>query len=254
MLSLIILSWCGSIYIKNNMDYRDYQAGATKDFFWHRAKIQFIGVLLNKLRRGKRLKILNIGAGTGDDLPVINQFGEIYVIDVDSNTLELISQKLVFEKRVCDACRLPYPNNFFDLALAFDVLEHIEDDSLAINEIYRVLKSGGLFIFTVPAFSFLYSSHDKALNHFRRYDKKTIRDRLSRFKSIESGFWVFSLFLPVALQRILKRKESNPKVHFIKLPTFINDIFYYLLRIENYLIEHGVPLPVGTTIYGIYQK
>jgi len=134
------------------------------------------------------------------------------------------------------------------------VLEHIENDVMAINEIYRVLKSEGFFIFTVPAFSFLYSSHDRALNHFRRYDKKTIKACFSKFKPIELGFWIFSLFLPAALERILKRKESNPKVHFTKLPKPINDVFYYLLRIENYLIKHGIPLPVGITIYGIYQK
>ncbi len=236
------------------MDYRDYQAGATKNFFYHRAKIQFIEVLLNKVKREGRLKILNIGAGTGDDLPVINKFGEIYVIDINSNALELIPQKLIFEKKVCDACHLPYPDNFFDLAVAFDVLEHIENDALAINEIYRVLKSGGFFIFTVPAFSFLYSSHDRALNHFRRYDKETIKILLSRFKSVELGFWIFSLFLPVAIQRILKRKESNPKVHFMKLPKFINIVFYYLLRIENYLIKHSISLPLGITIYGIYRR
>lgn len=236
------------------MDYRDYRAGATKDFFWHRAKIQLIEVLLNKITPEGKLKILNVGVGTGDDLSVINQFGEIYVIDIDSNALELIPQEFIFEKKVSNACHLPYADNFFDLALAFDVLEHIENDVLAIDEIYRVLKSEGFFIFTVPAFSSLYSSHDRALNHFRRYDKETLKILLSRFKSVELGFWVFSLFLPVAIQRILKRKGSDSKVHFVKLPTFINDIFYYLLRIENYLIKHGVPLPIGMTIYGIYQK
>lgn len=236
------------------MDYRDYQVGATKDFFWFKAKVQLINVLLDKLKSKKRLKILNLGAGTGDDLPVISQFGEIYVIDIDPDALELIPQKFIFDKKLCDASHIFYPDNFFDLIVAFDVLEHIEDDVLVIKEIYRVLKPEGVFIFTVPAFNFLYSFHDRALSHFRRYNKRALKNRLLNFKCIKLGYWVFSLFLPVALQRILKRRGSESKVHFMKLPRPINNIFYFLLRIENWLIKHNVPLPVGTTIYGIYQK
>ena len=236
------------------MDYKDYQAVATKDFFWHKAKIQLISILLNKVKSDKRVKILNVGAGIGDELPVVHKAGDLYVIDIDPNALELIPQEFVFEKKVCDACHMSYPDSFFDSVAAFDVLEHIENDIDLINEIYRVLKPGGFFVFTVPAFNFLFSSHDRALKHFRRYDKRTIKNRLSMFKYIELGYWVFSLFLPVAVQRLLNRKSSTHEVHFMRLPKIINNIFYYLLVVENWLIKHGIPLPVGTTIYGIYKK
>ncbi len=236
------------------MDYKDYQTGATREFFWFKAKEQLIGVLLSRARSENGLKILNMGAGTGDDLSVIKQFGEIYVIDIDPNALELIPKELIVEKKLCDACNIPYPDDFFDLVVAFDVLEHIEDDITAINEIGRVMKPNGVFVFTVPAFNFLYSSHDRALNHFRRYDKATIKNRLSNFSCLELGYWVFSLFLPVAIQRLLKRNESAPKVHYIAFPRFINHIFYSLLRVENWLIKHRVGLPIGITIYGIYQS
>ncbi len=237
------------------MDHKDYQVGATKDFFWHKAKIQLINILIGKLKSKRRLKILNLGVGTGDDLPIVSQWGEIYVIDIDSDALKVIPEEFVFEKKVCDACHISYPNDFFDLVLAFDVLEHIEDDKLAINEIYRVLKPEGFFIFTVPAFNFLYSSHDRALKHFRRYNRRILKNRLLNFRCVEVGYWVFSLFLLVAFQRIMNRKEiSNPKIHFMRLPMFINNILYSLLKVENQLIKYHIPLPVGTTIYGIYKK
>lgn len=236
------------------MDYKDYQAGATKDFFWHKAKIRLIDILLDRLKKKEGLKILNLGAGTGDDLPTISQLGEIYIIDIDSDALKIIPHEFVFEKKICDACHISYPDDFFDLVVAFDVLEHIKDDKLAINEIHRVLKPDGFFIFTVPAFNFLYSSHDKAINHFRRYNKRMLKNRLSSFECIEIGYWVFLLFLPVAIQRILNSKKSNPKIHFMKLPKFINNILYFLLEIENWLINHKIPLPVGMTIYGIYKR
>ena len=135
------------------MDIRDYQAGATGEFFWFKAKEQLIEVLLNKLNCEKRLKVLNVGAGTGDDLSVIKRFGEIHAVDIDPKALELIPKKLVVEKKACDICSMPYPDCFFDLVVAFDVLEHIETDTEAVNEIGRVLKPNGFFIFTVPAFN-----------------------------------------------------------------------------------------------------
>ena len=236
------------------MDYRDYQTGVTKEFFWFKAKRQLISFLLNKLKSEKKSKILNVGVGTGEDLLVIKQFGETYGIDIDPDALKLIPKELIFEKKVCDVCHISYPDSFFDLVVAFDVLEHIEDDIAAINEISRVLKPNGFFVFTVPAFNFLYSSHDKALNHFRRYNKSIIKSRLSNFLCLELGYWVFSLFLPVAIQRLLKRRESNPKIHYIALPKFINNIFFSLLKVENLLVKHRIALPVGTTIYGIFQK
>jgi ubiquinone/menaquinone biosynthesis C-methylase UbiE len=236
------------------MDYRDHQAGATKDFFWFRSKLHLISILLDKINIDTRLKILNLGAGTGDDIDVVSRFGDVYVIDIDPNAIKLIPDEAVFEKKICDACDMHYPDNYFDLVVAFDVLEHIEEDALVVNEIHRVLKPGGYFIITVPAFNFLYSSHDKALAHFRRYNKGTLRALLSDFDCREIGYWVFSLFIPVAVQRLLKRNAPNSEVHHMQLPGILNSLLYAMLKVENLIIKHKIPLPFGTTIYGIFQN
>jgi Methylase involved in ubiquinone/menaquinone biosynthesis len=236
------------------MDYQDYLSGATKDLFWFKAKNGLIEVLLNKLEFENKLKILNLGAGTGDDLSIINRFGETYVIDKNQKALDLIPKDRVVEKKLCDACDISYPDVFFDVVVAFDVLEHIEKDFIALNEIHRILKPSGFFIFTVPAFNFLFSSHDRNLNHFRRYNIKMIRNLLSKFHCLDLGFWVCTLFIPLAIQRLLKRKEAVLKNPYPRLPKIINGFFYYLLTAENFLIKHGIPLPIGTTIFGIYQK
>ena len=235
------------------MYYRDHQAGVPEDFFRYKAKKELITILLNRLQSNHKLKILNVGSGTGDDLAPIKEFGDIYVVDVDPNAIAMVPDSMVAEKKLRDACELPYNDNFFDLAVAFDVLEHIEDDRKAVYEIMRVLKPGGYFVFILPACSFLYGSHDRALDHYRRYNKSTIRTLLSDLACVELGYWTFSLFLPVAIQRFLTRK-SEPKIQYFRLPNSINQLFYYMLRAENWLIKRGVSFPIGVSIYGIYHK
>jgi len=236
------------------MDYRDVEIGATKDYFWFEAKVGLIDLLFRKLEGQETLKILNVGAGTGNDIAVLNRFGQVYVVDIDERVLDLIPNELVAEKKVCDVCAMPYPDGFFDRVAAFDLLEHIENDHKAIQEIHRVLRKDGALIFTVPAFPFLYSAHDKALHHFRRYNVKMLEARLRQFKRFKIGYWVFSLFLPIAAFRLMKRNDPIPKVSIFPIPRIVDRIFFSLLKIENWLIAHHFHLPFGVTLYGIFQK
>ena len=155
------------------MDYKDLQSGNTQEDFWFKAKNGLVKTLLEKTCANKKeLLILNLGAGTGDDLKILSKFGKNYVIDIDQESLSAIDNTLCAEKKLADACDLPYRDDFFDVVVSFDVFEHIKNDFQAIREVHRVLKSGGVLIFAVPAFEFLFSSHDKALRHFRRYSNK----------------------------------------------------------------------------------
>jgi SAM-dependent methyltransferase len=236
------------------MDRQYLQAGATPDFFYFKAKSRLIEVLLNKVKQETRPKILDVGVGSGEELSVLRKFGEVYVAEPDLDLLKRISEDLVVEINNCELGDIQYPDHFFDWVLAFDVLEHIDDDRSAVLQILRVLKPGGFFVFTVPAFSSLFGAHDRALQHFRRYNKKMIRNLLNGLKCRELGFWMCFLFLPVALQRLLKRHSPDHQVHFMSLPKPINQIFYSILIFESWLIKKTLPLPAGTTLYGIYQK
>ncbi len=232
------------------MDYKDYIQGTTQDHFWFKAKRQLIEILLSKIKAPLNMKILDIGAGTGDDIFILKKFGNIHVIDCNQRALDLIPDSMITEKKCGDACNLPYENNSFDAIVAFDVLEHIEDDHLAVAEIHRTLKPGGYFIFTVPAYQLLFSSHDKDLQHKRRYNKKNMRKLMKDFKSITLGFWLFFLFPCAVLLRLISKTT-----HHEKTPNkLLNAIMYATLTIENLLIKTGLRFPWGLTVYGIYQK
>ena len=234
------------------MDYRDYIDGQTGDQFWFRSKKDLINILMNKIGR-KNLKILNIGAGTGVDLEIMNRFGNIYIIDVNKKALDLIPSNLYSEKKLCDATDLPYPNDFFDIVCSFDVFEHIKNDKKAVLEAHRVLKKGGLLLLMVPAFNFLFSAHDRALLHYRRYSKKKLYELLRIFKYEYLSYWNSILFLPLSILRILK-KRAKPKTDYFNLPYLLEKAFLNFLRIENKLIMKDYRLPFGLSLVGVYRK
>lgn len=234
------------------MDYRDYIDGQTGEQFWFKGKKDLINILMNKIGQ-TNLKILNIGAGTGVDLEIMNRFGNIYIIDVNKKALDLIPSNLYSEKKVCDATALPYPNDFFDIVCSFDVFEHIKNDEKAVLEAHRVLKKNGHFLITVPAFNFLFSAHDKALLHYRRYSKKKLYELLRIFKYEYLSYWNLILFIPLSILRILK-KRAKPKTDYFNLPSLLEKTFLNFLRIENKLIMKDYRLPFGLSLVGVYRK
>ena len=235
------------------MDYKDYLAGKKNSDFWIKGKNGLIETLINSLKPKEKSKILSIGAGTGDDLEILNRFGDVYVIDIEKKALNLIKKGSCFKKKVCDACNLDFPDNYFDIVTSFDVFEHIEKDSQAVSEVFRVLKKGGSLVFSVPAFQFLFSSHDQALNHFRRYSKKEAQKLFSNFKNKRITYWNFFLFPPIALLRLV-RKNSKPQVDNPSFNPILNNAFYKLLKAENSLIRKRIKLPFGLSIAGVCEK
>lgn len=234
------------------MDYIDYIDGQTGEQFWFKGKKDLINILMNKIGR-KNLKILNIGAGTGVDLEIMNRFGNIFIIDVNKKALDLIPSNLYSEKKVCDATALPYPNDFFDIVCSFDVFEHIKNDEKAVLEAHRVLKKNGYLLIMVPAFNFLFSAHDKALLHYRRYSKKKLYELLRIFKYEYLSYWNSILFIPLSILRILK-KRAKPKTDYFNLPSLLEKTFLNFLRIENKLIMKDYRLPFGLSLVGVYRK
>ena len=235
------------------MDYEDYKAGKSESSFWFKGKRDLISNLFKENLTKKNIKILSIGVGTGDELRVLNKFGKIYIVDINKKALDLIPKKLYYKKKVCNAVKLSFKDKIFDVIVAFDVFEHIKEDKLAIKEIYRVLKNKGFLFFSVPAFQFLYSSHDKALNHYRRYSKNRLKNLLKNFKKIDLYYWNFFLFPLIALIRLIKKK-SKPKVDKDQINPFLDSLFFKLLKIENLLISKKIHLPFGVSIFGIYKK
>ncbi|MCK4912005.1 MAG: class I SAM-dependent methyltransferase [Thermodesulfovibrionales bacterium] len=239
------------------MDLKDRLQGLTPEHFWFRGKMDLLEVLLQRavssfLKDTPRPSILSIGAGTGENLATAAKCGDVSALDIDQEALDLIPEGLVKEKTRGDACHLPYGDGSFDMVLALDVLEHIEDNRAAVAEIRRVLKPGGTVICTVPAHPYLFGAHDRGLGHARRF---TMRSTLALFEGLdvcEAGHWMFFLLPAAFVQRMAQR--NTQKGSKAMLPGFINGLLYRVLKLESVLIGHGVRFPTGLSIYLTARK
>ncbi len=247
------------------MDYKDYleQKNKAEIHFWYRARLELLAYLLKKVfSKNKNSKnILNVGCGTGTENKEIKKYGQITALDIDRDALQRADR---------DDCQVLFgdievvalKDGFFDLVCAFDILEHLEKDELVIKKLYDCLSFGGKLIFTVPAFKFLYGSHDIALEHKRRYNKKEIQDKLKKvgFEIVEIGYWNFILFPLEVMFRIIKKiifkvfKISNHTTEIKYSNNFLNKFLYLIMKQDIRLIRKKIALPFGLTIYGIAKK
>jgi SAM-dependent methyltransferase len=207
---------------------------------------------------GKPLKILDAGCGTGINLKYLQILGDVYGLDISKDAL-IFSRNRGLPSLICgSADKLPFKNELFDLVLALDVIEHIDYDLSVVRELNRVLKPGGRLILTAPAFQFLWTSHDLALHHKRRYTRSGILSilRLSGFENKKATYWNFFLFLPVATIRLLKRfhrSGDGMQTDLAELPPLLNELLQGLIGIENW-IQERIDLPVGVSVMCICRK
>jgi SAM-dependent methyltransferase len=145
----------------------------------------------------------------------------------------------------------------------FDVLEHVEHDGEMFQNVYDVLKQGGLFYLTVPAFEFLWSQSDDNAMHFRRYSRKLIEDVMAnRFEICYFSYFFAMLFLPVFIFRTLpysmfsvKRKNTlSPETeHGIRQSRMVQAL-ERLLALEAKWIAQGRSLSMGTSCIVVARK
>ncbi|HET7536402.1 MAG TPA: class I SAM-dependent methyltransferase [Candidatus Didemnitutus sp.] len=116
--------------------------------------------------------LLDCGAGTGLFAEEMAAQYRVLVLDDHEESLRLLRHRFSPEQVLkVSAAGIPLADGAADVVTALDVLEHIETDAAAVNEIARVLRPGGVLIATVPASMALWSDWDVGLHHFRRYDR-----------------------------------------------------------------------------------
>jgi SAM-dependent methyltransferase len=245
------------------------------EYWWFAGRRAIVATLLREVPpRGAKngLQLLDIGCGTGANLPMLREAvgGAGHVTAMDFSPLALEFARTHPESSGVtllqgDALHLPFESESFHVLTMLDVLEHLSDDRRALGEVRRVLKPGGALVFSVPAYQHLWSAHDEALHHFRRYEFRDLRRLLH-----ENGFEVYrlsfamSLMPPIAwlwrkvILPFQPKRPKNARRHsegavLPQLPRPCNQFLIEYLKLEGHIIRH-YRLNFGTSLVGIAVK
>lgn len=186
---------------------------------------------------------LDIGAAGGGNTRVLRAHGWRPVALEYAPTAAQIARERGIDVLRADARELPLRTESMDLVTAFDVLEHIEEDYLATAEITRVLRPGGTALIAVPADMALWSAHDEAVGHVRRYTRDTLTAVVSKGGLVVEDVWSWNVLLRpvVAMRRKASTGSDLDDVHPV-----VNAGLTAIITAERYLPVKSLP---GVTLF-----
>ena len=226
--------------------------------WWFVGRRRIVSTFLRQAKLPGHAKILDLGCGTGGNLSMLSQHGEVIGTELDEQ-----AAKMAHDRDVAPIVRgklpdvLPFEREAFQCVTMLDVLEHIEDDRLALLAVNKLLAPDGYLLITVPAFPFLWGAHDEAHHHYRRYRADTLRTLL-----VESGFHITKLsyyntwlFPPAVVVRLLRRyfPAGGAGAELALPPTPINALLAALFASERYMLPY-LNLPFGISLIALVKK
>jgi SAM-dependent methyltransferase len=235
----------------------DRMAELDQHHWWFRARRRILKALIERVvQPPKDARILEVGCGTGHNLAMLKPFGRLEASELDAPARALASKRLgakVKEAKLPDLSM--FERNAYDLVALLDVLEHVPDDLGSLRAIHRRLKPGGALLMTVPANPWMWSAHDAAHHHFRRYTKKQLAElfRRSGFEVQLLSYFNSLLFPLVAVARLVgkvTRKESADD----QLPgDAVNAALERVFALEAGMIGR-VPTPFGVSLLAVVRR
>lgn len=226
--------------------------------WWFRGRRAIVAAQLEASALTKSAKILDLGCGTGGNLAMLSQYGEVLGLELDEQAAQMARERgiaPVIRGKLPDA--LPLTEASFDCVTLLDVLEHIADDRTTLATVSKLLAVDGQLLITVPAFSFLWGPHDEAHHHQRRYCARQLRGLLR-----EAGFEITTLsycnswlFPPAALIRLVRRylPRSSAGADLALPPVPLNALLAILFASERHLLRH-MTLPFGVSLLAVAKK
>ena len=243
-------------------------------YWWFVGRRLLIARLLEDAlpRQNGGFNLVDVGCGTGANLPMLRQAvgdgGAVFGFDFSPLALQWAREQVDLTNLSLsqgDAMQMPLRDGCADCVTMLDVLEHLPDDKCALSEVARILKPGGVLVLSVPAYQHLWSAHDEALHHFRRYE----RTQLSRVLrgaglKIEKLSFAMSLMPPIAWfwrRFVLPFGPNRPKnasrhsqgAILPPVPDWANEMLARYVETEGKIIAQR-PIRFGTSLVAVARK
>jgi len=229
----------------------DRMAAHDSTHWWYTARRDILADFLAREGHLPRdARILEIGCGTGHNLPMLAAFGTVDAIEIDPAAREIASARL---GKPVGAAPLPdltgVERGSYDLVAVLDVVEHIADDVAALKAMAACLKPGGKILITVPAHQWMWSAHDVVNHHHRRYSKASLAAaiRAAGLEPRKLGYFNSLLFPLAAASRLAGRLTGKDDSDDSPPPRLLNALFEAIFRLERHLVGR-VPLSPGVSI------
>jgi SAM-dependent methyltransferase len=205
--------------------------------WWFVERRRLFGRMIAGMKLPSDARILDIGTSTGTNLRMLRDLGftNFEGLDQSEEAIRWCADKGLGKVTAGDVCKLPFAEGSFDLVLATDIIEHVDDDVGALREIRRILKPEGRVLITVPAFRMLWGLQDDVSHHKRRYRAHELLERIAAadLRAGQRFYFNYLLFLPILCVRTLVRRAGIRMQSENQLNTgALNRIFQWIFRAD----------------------
>jgi SAM-dependent methyltransferase len=227
--------------------------------WWYRGRRRCIRAVIDGLDLRPGARILDAGCGSGRTLDDLAEYGEVSGIDLSEFAAAAARARGHEDIHVGKVETLPWADGAFDLVTSLDVIEHTPDDRVTLAELRRVTKPNGHAVITVPAYQWLFSSHDVDNHHYRRYTRRTLTAAATEagWRVVWTAGFNSVLLPPVAVVRLAQRRNRHkPKSRsdFEMTPPALSTLLELPLRGEAALLRRGIRPPAGLSILALLSN
>lgn len=227
-----------------------------RDHWWYRGVRSLYRTLLRRFASHDTRTVLDVGCGSGGNLTLLAQWGYVVGLEPWRPVLQMAPCVAGLVEGIAET--LPFQDEAFGLVAMLGVVEHVADDVGALREARRVCRTGGTILLLTSAFMFLWSQHDEANRHVRRYTAAELRRKAEsaglrvRHLSYQNMF-LFPVAALVRLAQRLQPPRSNPRVDMFPVPEPFNTALACLLAFEGWLMQ-WIALPVGVSLVAVLER